>query len=162
MMFAFTVRVSFELWAYPQYFYFPLCLEFEMREKTGIAIIPLHEAHPGKNPSLPTASIQVAVAQPAVRQVLLFFFFFPIAPLRGAFRRAGGTPRGIEVSLVKAPTGAFFGAGPVAVTAHTANDRHCRYELFSLPIKSPVQDIFRSLHFATTPLLLRHFCTAMQ
>jgi len=32
--------------------------------------------------------------------IFLFFFFFSIAPLRGALRRASGTPEGVEISLV--------------------------------------------------------------
>ena len=36
------------------------------------------------------------------------------APLRGALRRACGTPEGVEVSLSGSTSGAFLGAGPVA------------------------------------------------
>ena len=78
-----------------------------------------------QNLSLQITSIQVAVAQPADRQGRSFFFFY-IAPLRRAFRRTKGTPRGLAVSLDKTAPGAFLGAGTVAVKAHAANCRQCR------------------------------------
>jgi hypothetical protein len=56
--------------------------------------------------------------------------FSSLAPLRGALRRARA-PGGIEPSHIGATPGAFLGAGPVAVEAHTTNGRgrHCSYEL---------------------------------
>lgn len=76
-------------------------------------------AHPGKNPSLLTPSIQIAVVQSALP---LGFFSSTIFFFRAAKSRSF-------------PRYSYVRRSPwlVAVKAHTAKSRHRCYELFSLP-----------------------------